>query len=357
VAVLRSFREKNEEVRYNVTPKTSIPRDVKRLPAVSIAFAWLQLVRFPNAFTVVADVMAGAMLARGTWSPWPLIAVLVVAAVGIYWAGMILNDVYDIEKDRIQNRGRPLVDGRISRSSARRVGYLLLVGGVVSVLIATMAFAKLLPSDTFREPSSWLVYSTPLVTVLLGLSVWLYDGPLKATQIGPVLMGLCRVGSLLLGISIGWWLTPTQPWNAPHLWMAAIGHGVYVMGITWAARREAEANQTWTLAFGWCVCLVGIAMLASVSWFVSEDVHLRLTAETSYPMAIGLLALPWARRAVFSVVSPSSGTIQAAVKQAILSIIFFDSILALQFGGPWPAIAICSLIIPAMILGRYFRST
>lgn len=98
-------------------------------------------------------------------------------------------------------------------------------------------------------------------------------------------------------------------------------------------------------------------MLASVSWFVPEGIRLRLSPQTSYPISIGLLALPWARRAVFSVVAPGPSTIQAAVKQAILSIIFFDSILALQFGGPWPSIAICSLIIPAMILGRYFRST
>ncbi len=297
------------------------------------------------------------MLVRGTWLPWPLVAVLVVSAVVMYWAGMILNDVYDIEKDRVQNRGRPLVDGRISISSAQGVGYSLLFGGVVAILVVTLSFAERTPTDVSTTTSQWIHFSTPLVALFLALSIRLYDGPLKATPVGPVLMGGCRVGSLLLGISIGWWLAPTQPWNASHLWMAAIGHGVYVMGITWAARREAEASQTWTLGFGWCVCAVGIAMLASVSWFVPEGTRLRLSPQSSYPIAIGLLALPWARRALFSVVLPGPSTIQAAVKQAILSIIFFDSILALQFGGPWPAIAICSLIIPAMILGRYFRST
>jgi len=336
---------------------SSIDRDSDRSRPAAIAFAWLQLVRFPNAFTVVADVLAGAMLARGTWLPWRMVAVLVVAAVVMYWAGMILNDVYDIEKDRVQNRGRPLVDGRISRSTARGVGYALLVAGVLATLVATIFYVPLTFPQPSPESQRWLCFSTPVVATLLGFSIWLYDGPLKTTPVGPVLMGLCRVGSLLLGISIGWWLEPTQPWNAPHLWMAAIGHGVYVMGITWAARREAEDSQTWTLGFGWCICLVGIAMLASVSWFVPEGARLRLSPQTSYPIAIGLLALPWARRAVFSVVTPGPNTIQAAVKQAILSIIFFDSILGLQFGGPWPAITICSLIVPAMILGRYFRST
>ena len=320
-------------------------------------FAWMQLVRFPNAFTVIADVLAGAMMAHGTWMPWPLIATIVLSAVTMYWAGMILNDLFDIEKDRVQNRGRPLVDGRISVLSARAVGYALMLGGVLATLATTLFYGPSQASHLQAEHEQWLRFSTPLVAIFLAISIWLYDGPLKATAFGPILMGLCRVGSLLLGISIGWWLEPSQPWNAPHLWMAAIGHGIYVMGITWAARREAEAKQTWTLGFGWSMSILGIAMLASVSLFAPTGTHLRLAAPTSYPIAITLLALPWARRALFSVISPSPSTIQAAVKQAILSIIFFDAMLALQFGGPWPAITICALIIPAMMLGRYFRST
>ncbi len=323
----------------------------------SYLFAWLQLVRLPNAFTVIADVLAGTMLARGTWQPWPLIVVLVVSAVGMYWAGMILNDLYDVDKDRLQNRGRPLVDGRIETATARRVAYALLIGGIAATLVASIALVEGNTSIASTAPAFWLRYYTPLVAVGLAAAIWLYDGPLKATAIGPLLMGLCRVGSLLLGISIGWWLAPTQPWNANYLWVAAIGHGVYVMGITWSARREAEATQTWTLGFGWTICLIGIAMLASVSWFALGDIPMRLTPQTSYPIAIVLLAFPWARRAFFSLIQPSPSTIQAAVRQAILSIIFFDAILALQFGGPWPAITICSLIIPAMLTGRYLKLT
>jgi len=305
-------------------------------------------------FTVIADVLAGAMLGHVSWTPWPLIATLGVSAIGLYWAGMILNDVFDIEKDRLQNRGRPLADGRIAISTARRVAYALMFFSIIASFVATMFYSAILPTIA---ASSWQRYSTPCIAIGLGLTIWLYDGPLKATVIGPILMGLCRVGSILLGISIGWWLEPLQPWNAAHLWMAAIGHGVYVAGITWAARREAEASQTWTLGFGWCLCAVGIAMLASVSAFAPAGMIMHLDPRTSYPIAIVLLALPWAKRACFSVITPSPNTIQMAVKQAILSIIFFDAILTLQFGGPWPAIAVCSLIVPAMILGRFLRST
>ena len=275
----------------------------------------------------------------------------------MYWAGMILNDVYDVDKDRIQNRGRPLVDGRISTSTARSVAYGLLIGGILTTILLSSYYAGSDPNQHPWESVFSIHYSTSFVAIGLGCTIWLYDGPLKATVLGPLLMGLCRVGSLLLGISIGWWLEPIQPWNAAYLWIAAIGHGVYVMGITWAARREAEAKQTWTLGLGWSICVIGIATLASVSWFAPVGTRMGLAPNTSYPFAIALLALPWARRAILSLRSPSPSAIQMAVKQAILSIIFFDAILAAQFCGPWPAIIICSLIIPATILGRRLRST
>lgn len=327
----------------------------------------MHLVRLPNVFTVIADVLAGVTVARGMigttsasramWEPWPLTAILVISAIAFYWAGMILNDVFDVDKDRLQNRGRPLVEGRISISAARMVAYGFMLGGLIAILIGVSYFSRGENSPA-TEPLSWTIrYSTAIIAFGLVTAIWLYDSPFKATWIGPCLMGLCRVGSMLLGLSIGWWLEPTQSIYAPHFWMAAIGHGIYVMGITWAARREAEAKQTWTLAFGWVICLVGIAMLASVSLFVPEGSYLRLSPQTSYPIAIGLLSIPWARRAVFSVVSPNPQSIQAAVKQAIMSMIFFDATLALQFGGPVPALTICALILPAMIIGRYFRST
>ena len=40
------------------------------------------------------------------------------AAVALYWAGMILNDVFDIEQDRMQRPSRPLPAGDISMQSA-----------------------------------------------------------------------------------------------------------------------------------------------------------------------------------------------------------------------------------------------
>ncbi len=335
----------------------------KPSPPLSPLVAWFQLVRLPNTFTVIADGLAGLAVARGmaAWSPLPLSLALLAGLIALYWAGMVLNDVFDFEKDRLQGRNRPLTDGRISLPMARGVGYGLLFSGILVIgvgvgwcLSTSTGSAANALGDTASLAKSW---STIAIAIGLAIAIWLYDSPLKATIVGPWLMGSCRFASLLLGMSVGWWMEPTYAWTAPHAWVAALGHGVYVSGITWAARREAEVDQDWTLRLGWGIAAIGVALLASVSCFYRDGMSLRLTPTVAYPLAIGLMAVPTFRRAWVSMAKPSPATIQAAVKQAILSMIFFDAILTLQFAGPWPALLVCSLILPALFSGRWLRST
>jgi hypothetical protein len=344
--------------------------------------AWLRLIRLPNSFTVVADGLAGMAVGCHAWQPVGLVVAICSALLCLYWAGMILNDVFDVEKDRRQHRLGPLVDGSLPLEKARRVGMALMCMGIAIPALAAWQYASsgqrsrqdpIVLQQTFQVgeakyslPVSQMGYttefkaaacSTPFIASAMAVCIWLYDGRLKATAFGPILMGLCRVGSLLLGMSIGWWLAPITPWHGSHFWMAAFGHGVYVMGITWAARREAESKQNFNLALGWICSAIGVAMLAAVCWLAPQRESLRISATSGYPIAIALFAMPWARRALRSVVAPSPQTIQAAVKQAILSIIFFDAMLTLQFAGSWQAMFVCSLILPAMLLGKWFRST
>ena len=75
---------------------------------------YLQLVRLPNLFTAAADPLAGWLLVGGDlgeargWGP------LVASGVALYAGGMVLNDVFDYEVDRLERPGRPLPSGRSS---------------------------------------------------------------------------------------------------------------------------------------------------------------------------------------------------------------------------------------------------
>ncbi len=319
--------------------------------------AWAQLVRVPNTLTACADVLAGFSIAVGHWFKFDGIAgsllVMCLASVCFYWAGMVLNDVHDIEADRIQRRKGPLVDGRIEIQTAAIAGWMLLFTGILLAGLSSYLLPDLSNTST-RNQSKWLVVG---IGSLLALVIAAYDSRLKATIFGPLLMGMCRGLNLLLGISLGWCLV----WPSDSDWIviavAVLGHVGFVMGITLAARRESLINQSSTrLAIAWMISFLGIVAI-SLCPLWARDRPLRLDPRSLYPILIGLLMVPWLRRAVVSVREPGVGTLIPAIKQAILSIIFLDAAISLQFAGSTPGMIVCGLAIPTLALARVFRMT
>jgi 4-hydroxybenzoate polyprenyltransferase len=319
--------------------------------------AWAQLVRVPNTLTACADVLAGFSIAVGPWFASDGIAVslllICLASVCFYWAGMVLNDVHDIEADRIQRRKGPLVDGRIDIQTAAIAGWMLLFTGILLAGVSSYLLPD--PSNaSTRNPSKWLVVG---IGSLLAMVIAAYDSRLKATIFGPLLMGMCRGLNLLLGISLGWCLV----WPSDSDWIviavAVFGHVGFVMGITLAARRESLVDQSSRrLAIAWMISFLGIVAIA-VCPLWARDRALPLDPRSLYPILIGLLMVPWLRRAVLSVRDPGVGTLIPAIKQAILSIIFLDAAIALQFAGSTPGMIVCGLAIPTLALARVFRMT
>ncbi len=325
--------------------------------------AWAQLVRVPNTLTSCADVLAGFVLAVGIgWqfeSVGPPMLVISLASICLYWAGMVLNDVHDIEEDKAQRRNGPLVRGLIALSTARIAGWGLLFAGI---LLATVS-AYLLPDSGETRPY-WIV---GVNAVLLAVLIVAYDSSLKATAVGPLLMGLCRGFNMLLGVSLGaclnvsgdslQMLPVTGSLDWPSICLASIGHVCFVTGITLAARREGMLNQSsFRLGMSWGVSILGVASIAACSMW-STDRVLRLDPNVWFPMFVAMLAMPWLRRAIASIRSPGIGTLVPAIKQAILSIIFLDAAIAFQFGGLLPGVLICGLAVPTFALSRLFRVT
>ena len=325
--------------------------------------AWAQLVRVPNTLTACADVLAGFSIAVGPWFAIHGIAVSLLlmcsASVCLYWAGMVLNDVHDVEADRIQRRKGPLVDGRIYIQTAAIAGWVLLFTGVLLAGVSSYLLPD--PSNTStRNPSKWLVVG---IGSLLAMVIAAYDSRLKATIFGPLLMGMCRGLNLLLGISLGWCLVWPRDSDWIVIAVAVFGHVGFVMGITLAARRESLLDQSSTrLAIAWVISVLGIVAISLCPLWArgplwARDRALRLDPKSLYPILIGLLMVPWLRRAVLSVRDPGVGTLIPAIKQAILSIIFLDAAIALQFAGSTPGMIVCGLAIPTLALARVFRMT
>ena len=154
---------------------------------------YLQLCRFPNVFTAVADVTMGFLFVHANLSPALAYVCLAAASALLYTAGMVLNDVWDVEQDRRERSSRPIASGRIALPQARRVGFGLLLSGVVCGWAAGY-----LPSVAAMTPAR-----SGVIATLLALLVVLYNVLLKPTLLGPLAMGGCRLLNVLLGMAVG----------------------------------------------------------------------------------------------------------------------------------------------------------
>ncbi len=187
------------------------------------ASAWWQLLRAGNVFTAVSNILAGFLLVRGEWQPVLPLIFLIMSSAALYLAGMVLNDVFDLEVDRHERPERPLPSGRIDPNIAKLVGWGLMFDGLTSAGVAAWLLASWLP----------LVMATLLAIAIIG-----YDTVLKKTLLGPLAMGTCRSLNVLLGASV---VLHSPDKNAAYLY--AILLGIYTAGITLLARNEASSPK------------------------------------------------------------------------------------------------------------------
>jgi 4-hydroxybenzoate polyprenyltransferase len=190
--------------------------------------AYFELLRFPAVFTVVADVMMGFLVTRGSLHPPAGFVILTIISACLYLAGMVLNDVFDAEIDATERPQRPIPSGRISHTSAAILGWCLI------------AFALVIAVHFSQHSEQW---RTTIVAFALAGCILLYDSGAKHTFAGPLVMGGCRTLNVLLGMSLA--TDPGSPllrgWS-PVEWAIALAIGLYIAGVTWVARGEAKSS-------------------------------------------------------------------------------------------------------------------
>lgn len=310
--------------------------------------AYLQLIRLPTVFTAMADILLGFTLTHPFligpegWQHPDKFFGLLVASCCLYLSGMVFNDVFDRKQDTAERPGRPIPSGRVSLTAAISLGAGLMVLGVTAA--ATV---------------SWISLCVALAIVAAVLA---YDGLLKQTPVAPVAMGTCRFLNVLLGAShLPGASSAADLLRAPQL-TAAIGLGIYIVGVTVFARTEAQTSARSQLLFGQFLFNAGIAVLA---WLVitTGDVARGLSqpAQTTLIM-LGVIAFTLNRRALSAAVAPSPGNVQVTIKLLLLSYVMLDATLVYwnmsgDGYGLWHALATAGLIVPALVLSRFIPMT
>lgn len=290
--------------------------------------AWLQLCRFAAVFTAMADIFLGYLLTHSGFDSPREFGVLLSASACLYLAGMVFNDVFDREIDARERPKRPIPSGRISLRAAVGSGAFLVVAGLALSSIAGM--------------------SSTIVAGLLTACIFLYDGLLKSTVVGPIAMGACRFLNVMLGASAG-----PAVWVMPQLAVAG-GLCVYITGITWFARHEAGTSSRWQLAMAQMTVNLGlVALMAFV--LHSEDNFDRSFRAVLIQGAIGINVN---LRLLKAVLSPAPALVQAAIKTLLLTLIVLDASLVFFIQeNVLYAILVVLLLIPATILARVLAIT
>lgn len=240
-----------------------------------------------------SNALAGAVLAAGLpTASWPILAAAFALTL-FYIGGMWLNDAFDAEIDRAERKERPIPAGEIGRGTVFAIGWALLAGGVaVGFLLGP---------------------SAGLAAAGLALAVTLYDWLHKKTPLSPLIMGTTRLLSYVLAaLAVG---------HLPVVVLAAgAGLFAYVVGLTYAARREAsnDLGGIWPLA-ALAIPLVFAAALAGGD-----------------PLALALCGalLLTVVAAIWRLVRRGPGDVPRAVVTLIAGIALYDAALIAAAGLP-----------------------
>jgi 4-hydroxybenzoate polyprenyltransferase len=298
--------------------------------------AYLQLVRLPNVFTAMADILLGFLLTHSRLEPWREFAMLLAASSLLYLSGTALNDYFDREQDARERPFRPIPAGRVRETTALGLGLAMLAAGALLGWVASAVAGDLRPG---------------IVATLLAGAVLLYDGVAKRTPLGPLVMGSCRTLNVLLGMSVS-----LGAWTAPYL-VVAVGVGVYIMGVTVFARREARESGRLQLALGVGVMLAGIATVASTPGWATGGEWPAFGVRGNWYVFWALFGMLIGYRCLRVVFDPRAEMVQAAVRYCIFSLVVMDAAACLAVQELAWGVVILLLLVPMLILGRWIYST
>src|SRR3954463_16812892 len=99
-----------------------------------VSRGYVELIRPANVATALGDVLAGytvAGLGNHAALPW-----LLLSTACLYAGGVVLNDFFDRDLDRIERPERPIPSRRVTAAAAGRLGAGLLAAGIFAAALA-----------------------------------------------------------------------------------------------------------------------------------------------------------------------------------------------------------------------------
>ena len=286
-------------------------------------FAYLQLMRFPNLFTSIADVLVGYLIVKGLKIGVLELLALFLSTSFIYGGGCILNDFRDRKQDALERPKRPIPSGRVSMREA---------------LILSIIFFGLGLITAFWAGKACLFVASLLVLLAVSYDVFTKDMPV----LGPLTMGACRGTNLVLGMSLSFH-------GSGIAIVFPLISFTYVFALTTLSHFEVEGGLS---GKGW---LVSGCLLLVPSMVLILNLTQQLAADCLIYM--GLLVVFAAPPLISGLLNPAPQRVGRAVKFLILGIPLLDAIYVSGLHGWAYGIPVALCALPSTFLSRYLYVT
>jgi 4-hydroxybenzoate polyprenyltransferase len=294
---------------------------------------FLRLMRPANIITAIADILAGISIAGyfvgdiNTMDVRPAL-LLVAATIGLYGGGVVFNDVFDADLDKIERPERPIPSGLINVTSATIFALVLLIAGILAA-----SFVH----------STGIFSLSGILAVFIALFAVIYDKWGKHhLLLGPLNMGLCRGLNLLLGMSI-------IPASLTQYWFVGFVPVIYIGAITMVSRGEVHGGKKNTL-YG----AVILYLLVIISIAVIAITNQRILYAGAFIVLLGWMIFPPLLRAIKN---PNGPLIGKAVKAGVIALILMNAAWSAAFGFTWFALLILLLLPVSFLLAKLFAVT
>lgn len=249
---------------------------------------------------------------------------LIISTIGLYGGGVVFNDVFDAKLDALERPERPIPSGKASLAGAIIVGLILLGLGIFSAFTVSIL--------------------SGIIAIAVAILALLYDYLGKHHSVlGPVNMGACRGGNLLLGVS-------AVPAMVYELWFLALIPIVYIAAITMISRGEVHGGNPKAIKFA--CALYGVVIIAIIALSAISHYHFLFTIP--FILLFGYMIFPPLFKALQSL---QPQTIGKAVKAGIIALIVMDATIAAGFAGLIYGLMVLLLLPVSIFLGKRFAVT
>jgi 4-hydroxybenzoate polyprenyltransferase len=279
-----------------------------------------------NIVTSVADVLAGIAISgylMNIETDYFPVLMLCISTIGLYGGGIVFNDVFDADLDKIERPERAIPSGAVKLNEAIFLGTFLLLTGIA----AAFTIAAL----------------SGIIAISIAFFALLYNKYSKHHSfLGPLNMGLCRGLNLLLGISII--AAALNEW-----YFLGIVPLIYIFSITMISQGEVHGSNRNKLYYGAFLYLIVISSLLYLSWTKGQVL---IALFFIIPFA-WMIFKPLFR----AIQEPLGKNIGKAVKAGVISLILMDASWSAVFGSPVAAICIALLLPLSLWLAKRFAVT